>query len=107
VSVNTSTVHIAAAVGTPVIVLYALSNPQHSPWMARGKVLLYDIPNELRSRNEVLQHVYEHIHPKDVTMVTPREIVRSIRDVLIGDCDCFIPAMIPLQGNFETSLNTE
>jgi lipopolysaccharide heptosyltransferase II len=96
-SVNTSTAHIAAAVGTPIIVLYALSNPQHSPWMSRGKVLLYDIPVELRSRNEVLQFVHEHLHPKEILMLKPEEIVASIRDVLIGNCDCFIPAMIPLQ----------
>ncbi|MBO9684339.1 MAG: glycosyltransferase family 9 protein [Flavisolibacter sp.] len=97
VSVNTSAAHIAAAVGTPIIVLYALSNPQHSPWMSRGKVLLYDIPGELRSRNEILQYVHQHIHPKNISMIRPDEIVASIRDVLVGDCDCFIPAMIPLQ----------
>ncbi len=30
-SVNTGTVHIAAALNTPIIVLYALTNPQHTP----------------------------------------------------------------------------
>lgn len=99
VSVNTGTAHIAAATGTPVIVLYALSNPQHAPWMSRGKLLPYDIPCEFRSRNEVLQYVHEYIHPKDTGMVQPEEIVASIRDVLVGDCDCFIPAMIPLQAS--------
>jgi lipopolysaccharide heptosyltransferase II len=97
VTVNTSAAHIAAAVGTPVIVLYALSNPQHSPWMARGKVLIYDITEELRSKNEVLQYVHQYIHPKNISMIKPEEIVDSICDVLIGDGGCFIPAMIPLQ----------
>lgn len=97
VSVNTSTAHIAAAMGTPIIVLYALSNPQHSPWMARGRVLVYNIPDELRSKNEVLRYTNQNLHPKNVSMVTPGQIVESIRDVLIGNCDCFIPAMIPLQ----------
>lgn len=32
ISANTSTAHIAAACNTPVIVLYALTNPQHTPW---------------------------------------------------------------------------
>ena len=32
VSNNTAPVHIAAAVGTPVVDLYALTNPQHGPW---------------------------------------------------------------------------
>lgn len=97
VSVNTSTTHIAAAMDTAVIVLYALSNPQHSPWMARGKVLLYDIPKQLRSSNEVLQFLHEHVLPKNVGMPEPTDILQSIRDVLTGDGDCFIPALIPLQ----------
>jgi lipopolysaccharide heptosyltransferase II len=97
VSVNTSTVHIAAAMDTPVIALYALTNPQHSPWMAKGKVLLYDVPPELKSNNQVLHFVSENLHPKNVPMISPGEVVQSIRDVLIGDGDCFIPAMIPLQ----------
>jgi lipopolysaccharide heptosyltransferase II len=103
VSVNTSTAHIAAATGTPVIVLYALSNPQHSPWMAKGKVLLYDIPKELRSKNEVLKYVYENVHPKNIPMVMPEEIIQSILEVLNNECDTFIPDMIPLQTNTETA----
>jgi lipopolysaccharide heptosyltransferase II len=96
-SVNTSTIHIAAALGTPVIVLYALSNPQHSPWMATGKVLIYDIPEALRSRNEVIQYVHENLHPQLVSMVMPDDIVHAIKDVLFGNGDNFIPDMIPLQ----------
>src|SRR5581483_6486472 len=38
VSVNTATIHIAAARQTPVIVLYALTNPQHTPWKVKGAV---------------------------------------------------------------------
>lgn len=96
VSVNTATIHIAAAVDTPLIALYALSNPQHSPWMARGKVLPYDIPPELRSKNQVLQYVHEQINPKNVPMVTPEEVIDNIREVLTGNHDHFIPAMIRL-----------
>src|SRR5690606_35528439 len=32
VSVNTGTIHLSSAVGTPTVVLYAQSNPQHTPW---------------------------------------------------------------------------
>jgi lipopolysaccharide heptosyltransferase II len=103
VSVNTSAAHIAAASGTPVIVLYALTNPQHSPWMARGRVLIYEVPDEIRSKNEVLQYLHEHLHPKNIAGVTPEEIVSSIRDVLVGESDCFIPAMIPLQSTEKVS----
>jgi ADP-heptose:LPS heptosyltransferase len=29
---NSGPAHVAAAVGTPVVDLYALTNPQHTPW---------------------------------------------------------------------------
>src|SRR5690606_30752619 len=41
---NTGPVHIAAAVGTPVVDLYALTNPQHTPWMVPHRVLFHDVP---------------------------------------------------------------
>jgi lipopolysaccharide heptosyltransferase II len=104
VSVNTSTIHMAAAVETPVIVLYALSNPQHSPWMATGKVLIYDIPEALRSRNEVIRYVHEKWHLQNIPMVMPEDILQAIRDLLFGDGDNFIPAMIPLQRSAEQIL---
>ncbi|MES2991910.1 MAG: glycosyltransferase family 9 protein [Pseudomonadota bacterium] len=36
---NSGPAHIAAAVGTPSVVLYALTNPQHTPWQAPTRVL--------------------------------------------------------------------
>jgi lipopolysaccharide heptosyltransferase II len=41
---NTGPAHIAAAVGTPVVDLYALTNPQHTPWRVPCRVLSYDVP---------------------------------------------------------------
>ena len=41
---NTGPAHIAAAVGTPVVDLYALTNPQHTPWQVRSRVLFHDVP---------------------------------------------------------------
>lgn len=41
---NTGPVHIAAALGTPVVDLYALTNPQHTPWGVRNAVLFEDVP---------------------------------------------------------------
>jgi lipopolysaccharide heptosyltransferase II len=40
---NTGPVHVAAAVGTPVVDLYALTNPQHTPWMVPCRVLSHDV----------------------------------------------------------------
>ncbi len=41
---NTGPAHIAAAVGTPVVDLYALTNPQHTPWRVPSRVLFHDVP---------------------------------------------------------------
>jgi ADP-heptose:LPS heptosyltransferase len=41
---NTGPVHLAAAVSTPVVDLYALTNPQHTPWMGESRVLSHDVP---------------------------------------------------------------
>ncbi|HLW68444.1 MAG TPA: glycosyltransferase family 9 protein, partial [Gemmataceae bacterium] len=41
---NTGPVHLAAAVGCPVVDLYALTNPQHTPWLVPHRVLYHDVP---------------------------------------------------------------
>jgi lipopolysaccharide heptosyltransferase II len=41
---NTGPAHISAAVGTPVVDLYALTNPQHTPWGVESRVLSHDVP---------------------------------------------------------------
>jgi ADP-heptose:LPS heptosyltransferase len=40
---NTGPAHIAAAVGTPVVDVYALTNPQHAPWKVPSRVLFHDV----------------------------------------------------------------
>lgn len=41
---NSGPAHLAAAVGTPVVDLYALTNLQHAPWGVRSRVLARDVP---------------------------------------------------------------
>jgi lipopolysaccharide heptosyltransferase II len=41
---NSGPAHIAAAVGTPVVCLYALTNPQHTPWRVPSRVLNHPVP---------------------------------------------------------------
>jgi lipopolysaccharide heptosyltransferase II len=41
---NSGPVHLAAALGTPVVDLYALTNPQHTPWQVPSRVLFHDVP---------------------------------------------------------------
>lgn len=49
---NSGPAHLAAALDTPVVDLYALTNPQHTPWQVRSHVLSHDVPcrNCLKSR---------------------------------------------------------
>lgn len=41
---NSGPVHLAAALGTPVVDLYALTNPQHTPWQVPHRVLHANVP---------------------------------------------------------------
>lgn len=66
---NTGAAHIAAAVGTPVVDLYALTNDQHTPWMVESRVLFHDVPcrNCLKSVCPEGHHnCLRHVAPDDV-----------------------------------------
>jgi lipopolysaccharide heptosyltransferase II len=81
-SVNTGTVHIAAAVGTPVVVLYAQTNPQHTPWGVPNKVLTFPVPAHLRSSNEVIKYVNKTLYSKPVGLPTVIDIVNAVDELL-------------------------
>jgi ADP-heptose:LPS heptosyltransferase len=83
ISVNTGSVHLAAAVQTKVIVLYALTNPQHTPWKSIGKILPYAVPESLQSKNEVLRFVQRRYFRDTISHVSPEEIAQSAFDLLI------------------------
>jgi ADP-heptose:LPS heptosyltransferase len=82
ISVNTGTVHIAASVGTPVVVLYAQTNPQHTPWGVLNKVLEFAVPENLRSKNEVIAYVNETLYAVPAPMPTADSIVNAVNDLL-------------------------
>lgn len=84
ISVNTGTIHLATAVETPVIVLYALTNPQHYPWKVAGKVLPFSVPQHLRSKNEVIRYVNERYFDEHVEIVRPEAIVATAVEILGG-----------------------
>jgi lipopolysaccharide heptosyltransferase II len=81
-SVNTGTVHIAAAVGTPVIVLYAQTNPQHTPWNVPNIVLPYPVPAHLRSRNEAIAYVNKTVYSNPMSLPTDDDIVNAVNQLL-------------------------
>ncbi|MFN3403065.1 MAG: glycosyltransferase family 9 protein [Cytophagaceae bacterium] len=72
---NTGPVHIAAAVKTPVVVLYALTNPQHAPWKTKYILLPFDVPEEKRSKNIIISYAYEKAftNPPE-KIITPEEV---------------------------------
>jgi ADP-heptose:LPS heptosyltransferase len=95
VSVNTASVHIAAALHTPVVVLYALTNPQHAPWRGLGKLLLFDVPEEQRSKNEVLNFVRDICYPDGTSDSDASDIVEAVKDILVhGNCEPFPSVVI-------------
>ena len=77
VSVNTATVHIAAALQTPLIVLYAQTNPQHEPWKTKSVVLPFSVPKNLQSKNEVIQFVNNQYYSSQISYPTPQQIIKA------------------------------
>lgn len=70
---NTGPMHIAAAVQTPIVALYARTNPQHTPWQVTNVVLYFDVPRQLQSKNPLLQYVVpntSHSMPQAKDIVT-------------------------------------
>lgn len=81
VSNNTASVHIAAAVGTPVVDLYARTNPEHTPWMVESRVFYFDIPEKIRSKNTTLIHTTPK---KKMPAPQPADIVDAVRELIEG-----------------------
>jgi ADP-heptose:LPS heptosyltransferase len=82
ITVNTATAHIAAACSTPVVVLYALTNPQHTPWRAIARVLPFAVPESLRSKNEVVGYVSERMM-QAMDYPSAEDVVSALEEVLI------------------------
>jgi len=84
VSVNTGTVHLAAALKTPVVVLYANSNPQHKPWMVPNIVLEFSVPTSLKSKNKVIKYVDEQLYTEHMAPPAPEEVLEAIESLLLS-----------------------
>jgi lipopolysaccharide heptosyltransferase II len=77
---NTGPVHVAAAVGTPVVDVYALTNPQHTPWATPSRVLFHDVPCRWCYRS-----ICPEGHHRCVRGVPPQEIVAAALSLLRGE----------------------
>src|SRR5690606_37085709 len=74
---NSGPVHLAAALGTPVVDLYALTNPQHTPWMVRHRVLYHDVPCKYCYRS-----VCPEGHNDCLRKVAPATVCEAVLELL-------------------------
>ncbi|MGN5478419.1 glycosyltransferase family 9 protein [Cupriavidus basilensis] len=77
---NSGPVHIAAALGTPVVDLYALTNPQHTPWQVPHRTLFEDVP---------CRHCYKSTcpqgHHRCLRGVSPAAVIAAAQALLGGE----------------------
>lgn len=74
---NSGPVHLAAALGTPVVDLYALTNPQHGPWRVSARVLSHDVP----CRN-CLKSVCAEGHHDCLRRIPPAQVADAALDLM-------------------------
>ena len=74
---NSSPAHLAAAVGTPVVDLYALTNPQHTPWGVAHRVLSHDVDCRW-----CLKSTCPHGHQRCLAEIAPGAIVDAVDALL-------------------------
>lgn len=77
---NTGPVHLASAVGCPVVDLYALTNPQHTPWMVPHRVLSHDVPCRWCYKS-----VCPEGHQDCLRKVPPAAVARAAVELLRGE----------------------
>ena len=74
---NSAPAHLAAAMQTPVVVLYALTNPQHTPWQVPNKVICNPVPCAPCYRS-----VCPLAHHTCLAGVPPSKVVAAVTDLL-------------------------
>lgn len=87
---NTGPVHLAAALGTPVVDLYALTNMQHTPWNVPHRVLFHDVPCRVCYRS-----ICPEGHHHCLELVTPEQVVTAIQDLLSETAVSISPSRLP------------
>lgn len=79
---NTGPVHIAAALGTPVVDIYALTNPQHAPWQVPHRVVYHDVPCRFCYRS-----VCPQVHHDCLRLLDPQRVASAARELLDAGAD--------------------
>jgi lipopolysaccharide heptosyltransferase II len=90
ISNNTGPVHLAAAFGTPVVDLYALTNLQHAPWKVPHELLFHDVP---------CRNCYKSVCPQEhhncLRLVPPEAVVAAALRLLSARKTAAGPALVP------------
>jgi lipopolysaccharide heptosyltransferase II len=89
ISNNTGPVHMAAAVGTPVVDIYALTNPQHTPWEVPHRVLSHDVP----CRN-CFKSVCPMGHHNCLRLIKPESIAAAALELLEESQEMTVEALL-------------
>ncbi|MFO0593126.1 MAG: glycosyltransferase family 9 protein [Polyangiaceae bacterium] len=76
---NSGPSHIAAAAGTRTVVLYALTNPQHTPWRVASRVLSHEVPCR-----DCLKSVCPESHHACLRGVPPARVAAAAEELLEG-----------------------
>lgn len=74
---NTGPAHLAAAIGTPIVDLYALTNPQHTPWQVKSTVLFHDV-----SCRFCYKSICPQVHHHCLDQIAPMEVVNAVLALL-------------------------
>ena len=77
VSNNTGPAHMAAALGTPLVDLYALTNPQHTPWQVDSRLLFHDVPCKFCYKSVCPQG-----HNDCLSKIAPQQVVEAVRSLM-------------------------
>lgn len=77
IACNSAPAHIAAATGTPVVDLYALTNLQHTPWRVASRVLFETVPCA-----GCLQSICPQQHHACLAELPPERIRRAVQELL-------------------------
>ncbi|HEY9697784.1 MAG TPA: lipopolysaccharide heptosyltransferase II [Trichocoleus sp.] len=87
---NTGPVHLAAAVGTAIVDLYALTNLQHTPWGVPNRVLFHDVPCRICYKS-----VCPEGHHHCLRLVEPETVVEAVLD-LFHETSSNLPINLPV-----------
>ncbi len=77
---NSGPAHLAAAVGTPVVDVYAMTNLQHAPWQVPSRIVAHDVPCR-----DCRKSVCPAGHHACLREIDAQEVVEAALELAAGD----------------------